>query len=189
MARKELNALEDTVSKVRIRLNKKFIPLPGYEDDLEKLADIALRVVEARDETINRLTRTWDIMDYIRKEASRNGFDLPEDIDGEPLTIKRVFHDLLELLRMKETEIRNAEQETRNAVNEQLKIDTVYTFNTLCDILEALGISKSNTVHLDVTGLKTKALQRASVIKSEHDRYLEQLDKAAADYQALDKEY
>ena len=58
--RKELNALEDTVSKVRSRLNSKFIPLPGYEDDLEKLADIALRAVEARDETINRLTRTWD---------------------------------------------------------------------------------------------------------------------------------
>lgn len=129
-----------------------------------------------------------DIMNYIRQEASRNGFILPEEIDGEPLTIKRVFHDLLELLRMKETRIRNAERETRKAVNDQLKKDTDYTADALCDILEALGISKSNTVHLDIPGLKTKAIQRASAIKSEHDRYIEQLDKAAADYQALSEE-
>lgn len=115
--KKELNALKDTVSLVRSRLNSKFIPLPGYEDDLVKLADIALGAVEARDETINRLTRPWndeckDIMNYIRQEASRNGFDLPEEIDGGPLTIKRVFHDLLELLGKKEAQ--------RKAVNEQL---------------------------------------------------------------------
>lgn len=236
--KKELNALKDTVSQVRARLNSKFIPLPGYEEDLVKLADIALRAVDARDETINRLTRPWhdeckDIMSYIRQEASRNGFDLPEEIDGGPLTVKRVFHDLLELLKKKEAQrkavneqrwndlrdiykelgcdgvysnvddfakavkaraeyveslSRNAEWKTRNAVNEQLKKDTDYVADVLSTILEALGISKSNTVHLDVFGLKTKAIQRASAIKSEHDRYLEQLNKAAADYQALDKE-
>jgi hypothetical protein len=100
-----------------------------------------------------------------------------------------VFHDLLELLRQHESKIRNAERETRKAVNDQLKKDTNYVADVLSTILEALGISKSDTVHLDVFGLKTKAIQRASVIKSEHDRYLEQLDKAADDYQALDKEY
>lgn len=126
--RKELNTLKDTVSKVRIRLNKKFCAL-GYEEDLEKLVDIALRGVEARDETINRLTRPRhdeceDIMNYIRQESSRNGFELPEEIDGEPLTVKRVFHDLLELLRMKETKIK----ETRKK-----------HWNDLRDIYKALG--------------------------------------------------
>lgn len=235
--RKELNTLKDTVSKVRIRLNKKFCAL-GYEEDLEKLVDIALRGVEARDETINRLTRPRhdeceDIMKYIRHEASRNGFDLPEKIDGEPLNIKRVFHDLLELLKKRTAEIRevndkrwedlrgiykalgcngaysnvddfakavkeraeyieslsrNAKQETRKAVNEQLKKDTDYVANVISDILEALGVSKSNTAHLDIFGLKTKALQRASLIKVEHERYREQLGKATADYKALSEE-
>lgn len=237
--RKELNALKDTVSKVRIRLNKKFIPLPGYEDDLEKLVDIALRGVAARDETINRLTRPWhdeckDIMEYIRYyEASKNGFNLPEEIDDEPLTVKRVFHDLLELLKKRTAEIRevndkrwedlrgiykalgcngaysnvddfakavkeraeyieslsrNAKMETQKAVNEQLKKDTDYIAEVLRDILEALGISKSDTMRFDVFGLKTKALQRASIIKSEHERYREQLGKATADYKALSEE-
>ncbi len=112
--------------------------------------------------------------------------DIPELVD----TLFKAYDgiDAVELLRKQETEIRNAKLETRKAVNEQLKNDTDYVVNTLCDILEALGISRSDTVHLDVAGLKTRAIQRASVIKSEHDRYLEQLDKATADYQALDKE-
>lgn len=46
------------------------------------------------------------IMKYIRQEATRNGFELPDEIDGEPLTIKRVFHDLLELLRKRTSEIK-----------------------------------------------------------------------------------
>lgn len=236
----ELNAVKDTVSQVRSRLNNKFCHL-GYEEDLVKLADIAVKAVDARDETISHIKATAqkeavckDIMNYIRQEASRNGFEIPEEIDGEPLTIKRVFHDLLELMRKRGAEIkgvndkrlkdlrdiyralgrynlyddvddflkavkaraewveclsRNAERETRKAVNEQLKKDTDYIVDTLCDILEILGISKSNTAHLDIPGLKDKAIQRASVIKSEHDRYLEQLDKATADYQAKLKDY
>ena len=129
-----------------------------------------------------------DIMNYIRYEASRNGFNLPEEIDGEPLTVKRAFHDLLEVMRKRGEEIRIAEIETRKAVNEQLKKDTDYVADTLCGILEALGISKSDTAHLDIPGLKTKALQRANVIKSERDRYLKQRDTAVADYKALSEE-
>ena len=168
-----------------------------------------------------------DIMKYVRQEASRNGFELSDEVDGEPInikmiiTVKRVFHDLLELLRKRTAEIkevndqrwkdlrdihsalgcydvydevddflkavkaraayleslsRNAERETRKAVNDQLKKDTDYVADVLSTILEALGISKSDTVHLDVFGLKTKAIQRAACVKSEHDRYLEQLD-------------
>ena len=52
--RKELNTLKDTVSKVRSRLNKKFCN-DEYEDDLEKLAIIAVNAVEIRDATINNI--------------------------------------------------------------------------------------------------------------------------------------
>ena len=45
-------------------------------------------------------------MDYIRKEASQNGYNLPEKVDGEPLTIERVFHDLLDLMRKRGEELR-----------------------------------------------------------------------------------
>ena len=203
--------------------------------DIPELVDTIFRAFDCCDERADENRKELKgIMSYICQEASRNGFNLPEEIDGGPLTVKRIFHDLLELLGKKEAQrkavndqrwkdlrdiykelgcdgvysnvddfakavkaraehveslSRNAERETRKAVNEQLKKDTYYVADVLSTILEALGISKSNTVHLDAFGLKTKAIQRASVIKSEHDRYLEQLDKAAADYQALDKEY
>jgi hypothetical protein len=45
-------------------------------------------------------------MNNIRQEASRNGYALPEKVDGEPLIIERVFHDLLELLRKRGEELR-----------------------------------------------------------------------------------
>lgn len=65
-----------------------------------------------------------DIMNYIRYESFRNGFELPEEIDGEPLTIKRVFHDLLELMRKRETEIKDVRKKH---------------WNDLRDINKALG--------------------------------------------------
>lgn len=46
------------------------------------------------------------IMDHIRQEASLHGYNLPEKVDGEPLTIERVFHDLLELMRIRGEELR-----------------------------------------------------------------------------------
>lgn len=72
-------------------------------------------------------------------------------------------------------DLEDARNETRKAVNEQVKKDQLYTCEAFCDILEALGISKSDTVHLDIPGLKTKAIQRASVIKVEHDTEIENL--------------
>lgn len=47
-----------------------------------------------------------DIMDHIRQGASRHGYNLPEKVDGEPLTIERAFHDLLDLMRIRGEELR-----------------------------------------------------------------------------------
>lgn len=73
-----------------------------------------------------------DIMDHIRQEASQNGYTLPEKVDGEPLTIERVFHELLELMRMREEELRilnskcnrlNEIIEELNTLNNEIKED------------------------------------------------------------------
>ena len=73
-----------------------------------------------------------DIMDHIRQEASRNGYNLPEKVDGEPLTIERVFHDLLELMRKRGEELRILESkcnrldeivEELNTLNSEIKED------------------------------------------------------------------
>lgn len=64
--------------------------------------------IEELKEEIRNLTETncKDIMGYIRQEASRNGYTLPDEIDGEPLTVKMVFRDLLELMRIRGEELR-----------------------------------------------------------------------------------
>lgn len=71
-----------------------------------------------------------DIMDHIRQEASLNGFNLPEKVDGEPLTIKRVFHDLLDLMRIRGEELRILKSKCNhlneivgelNALNDEIK--------------------------------------------------------------------
>lgn len=121
--------------------------------DILELVDTLFRALDCCDETINRLTRPWndeckDIMNYIRHEASRNGFDLPEEIDGGALTIKRVFHDLLELLGKKEAQ--------RKAVNEQ-------RWEDLRDIYKALGCDGMNG-HIDDFAKAVKA--RAEYIES-----------------------
>jgi len=72
------------------------------------------------------------IMDHIRQEASQNGYNLPEKVDGEPLTIERVFHDLLELMRKRGDELRILNSkcnrldeivEELNALNGEIKED------------------------------------------------------------------
>lgn len=68
-----------------------------------------------------------DIMDHIRQEASRNGYNLPEKVDGESLTIERVFHDLLELMRIRGEELRTLKSKC-NRLN-----DIVKELNTLND--------------------------------------------------------
>jgi len=71
-----------------------------------------------------------DIMNHIRQEASRNGYTLPEKVDDEPLTIERVFHDLLELMRIRGEELRilkskcdrlNEIVEELNTLNNEIK--------------------------------------------------------------------
>lgn len=71
-----------------------------------------------------------DIMDHIRQEASRNGFNLPKKVDGEPLTIECVFHDLLDLMRIRGEELRILKSrcnrldeivEELNALNDKIK--------------------------------------------------------------------
>lgn len=73
-----------------------------------------------------------DIMDRIRQEASLYSLNLPEKVDGEPLTIERVFHDLLELMRMRGEELRTLESkcnrlneiaEELNTLNNEIKED------------------------------------------------------------------
>lgn len=226
--KEHITLLEADLKKAKMEKEKFLIEVADREEEIESLQNKDYDVyLEHRQYIIK------SIMCNIRQEASRNGFALPEKVDGEPLSIERTFHDLLELLMKRTAEIeesrkkhwndlrdihkalgrdgtcdsidgfakavkaraeyveslsRNAEQKTRKAVNEQLKKDTDYVADTLRDILEALGISKSDTMRFDVFGLKTKALQRASVIKSEHERYREQLGKATADYKALSEE-
>lgn len=98
--KKELNALKDTVSKVRSKLNKKFCTL-GYEEDLEKLADIAVKAVEARDETISRINVTahkevkqecydylWNALKVLSPECDALKIDHYEDL------VDRIFYEL-----------------------------------------------------------------------------------------------
>lgn len=147
-----------------------------------------------------------DIMNDIRQKSSRNGFEFPEEIDGEPLTVKRVFHDLLELLRMKETRIRNAERETRKAVSEECYD---YLWNALkklspdCDALKitdyedlvdrifyemSLVNDNCKKCRRKQSTEKFSYIQRTNKAEEEVKKLKEQLDKAAADYQALSEE-
>lgn len=97
----ELNTLKDTVSKVRSRLNNKFVSLPGYEEDLVKLADIAVKAVDARDETISRIKATaqkeakqecykylWDALSALNPEC-----DALKITDYEKL-VDRIFYEM-----------------------------------------------------------------------------------------------
>lgn len=139
----ELNAIKDTVSQARSRLNSKFVSLPGYENDLVKLADIALRAVDARDETISRINVT------AQKEAKQECYEylwdrlrvLSPDCDALKIT------DYEELVEGKCKECRR----------------------------------KQSTEKFDY-------IQRTNKAEEEVKKLKEQLDKAAADYQALSEE-
>lgn len=93
----------------------------GEDEDIPELVDTLFKAYDEEGERADKNRKEvkdiilQDIMNDIRQESSRNGFEFPEEIDGEPLTVKRVFHDLLELLRMKETRIKtlNAELATK----------------------------------------------------------------------------
>lgn len=112
------------------------------EEEVKKLKEQLDKVEDAQKEAVCK-----DIMNYIRHESSRNGFELPEEIDGEPLTIKRVFHDLLELMRKRGAEIKK--------VNDQ-------RWKDLRDINKALGYDGMDG-HVDDFAKAVKA--RAECVK------------------------
>lgn len=153
--RKELNGLKDTVSEVRSRLNKRFCTdAKGYyENDLEKLVDIALRAVEARDETISRINVT------AQKEVKQECYDylwnavkkLSPDCDA--LKIDR-YEDLVDRIFYEMSLVNDNCKECRR---------------------------KQSTE-------KFSYIQRTNKAEEEVKKLKEQLDKAAADYQALSEE-
>lgn len=90
-----------------------------------------LRILKSKCSSLNEK----DIMDYIRQEASKNGYNLPEKVDGEPLTIERVFHDLFDLMRRRGEELRilglkcrrmNEIVEELNTLNDEIKKENPY---------------------------------------------------------------
>lgn len=193
----------------------------GADEDIPELVDTLFKVIDECRECVDKNRKdaaklskengelrkeVKDIMNDIRQESSRNGFEFPEEIDGEPLTVKRVFHDLLELLRMKETRIRNAERETRKAVSEECY---VYLWNALkklspdCDALKITDYEdlvdrifyEMSLVNDNCKKCRRKQstdkfsyIQRTNKAEEEVKKLKEQLDKAAADYQALGEE-
>lgn len=97
----ELNAIKDTVSQARSRLNSKFVSLPGYEEDLVKLADIALKAVEARDQTYSRINTTakkeakqecyeylWNALKNLTPDCDALKIDRYEDL------VDRIFYEM-----------------------------------------------------------------------------------------------
>lgn len=125
-----INAKESEIEKMKERIAELEYNFKAVcdEDDIFRTralkAEEEVKKLKKEVESAQKEVVCKDIMNYIRYESSRNGFDLPEEIDGEPLTIKRVFHDLLELLRKKETDIKEARKKH---------------WNDLRDIHKALG--------------------------------------------------
>lgn len=151
--RKELNAIKDTVSQARSRLNSKFVSLPGYEGDLVKLADIAAKAVEARDETISRINVT------ARKEAKQECYDYLWN------ALKKLSPecDALKIDRYEDL------------------VDRIFYEMSLVED----GCKRCQRGH---TTEKFDYIRRTNKAEEEVKELKEQLDKAAADYQALSEE-
>lgn len=99
--KEHITLLEMDLKKTKAEKEKFLIEVADREEEIESLQNKDYDVyLEHRRYIIK------SIMNNIRQEASRNGFELPEEIDGEPLTIERTFHDLLELLMKRTKEIR-----------------------------------------------------------------------------------
>ena len=121
-------------------LKNLYVRVIGKETILDShtlIADDISKAVSVKDAEIEELKAHIvflknDIMDHIRQEASQNGYNLPEKVDGEPLTIERTFHELLELMRIRGEELRvlkskcnrlNEIVKELNALNEEIKED------------------------------------------------------------------
>lgn len=96
-----ITLLEADLKKAKMEKEKFLIEVADRDEEIESLqkkrADL---YSEHRHYIVN------NIMNDIRQEASRYGFDLPEKVDGAPLSIERTFHDLLELLKKRTAEIK-----------------------------------------------------------------------------------
>lgn len=84
--------------------------------------------------------------------------------------------------------VANANMEKDRAVNQHAKDDTDYILTAFRDILDALGIDKSNYVHMDIPSLKRYTISEVSKAASNLDNYREGAVKFAADYSALQDE-
>lgn len=116
--------LFDEIVKMRVEIKAKESGIEDLKEHIT-LLEADLKKTKQKEAAVCK-----DIMHYIRQEASRNGFDLPEEIDGEPLTVKMVFRDLLELMRKRGEELRilkskcdrlNEIVEELNALNNEIK--------------------------------------------------------------------
>ena len=110
-----INWLQQSARHKGVELDDAFLYSDDTQYDWQDIVNFLFdEIVKMRGEIEDATeTNCKDIMNYIRQEASRNGFELPEEIDGEPLTVKRVFHDLLELMRKRGVEIRNLNVEIK----------------------------------------------------------------------------
>ena len=76
----------------------------------------------------------------------------------------------------------------RKEMHGQTKDDTDYILNSFREILDTLGIDKSNYVHMDIPSLKRYTVSEVAKAASNLDNYRGGATKFAADYSALQKE-
>lgn len=134
--KEHITLLEADLKKAKIEKEKLLIEVVDREEEIESLQNKDYDVyLEHRQYIIK------SIMCDIHQDASRNGFNLPEEIDGEPLSIERTFHDLLELLMKRTKEIRE--------VNDK-------RWKDLRDINKALGYDGMDG-HVDDFAMAVKA--------------------------------
>lgn len=99
--KEHITLLEADLKKAKMEKEKFLIEVADRDEEIESLQKKGADLYsEHRHYIVN------GIMNDIRQEASRCGFDLPEKVDGAPLSIGRTFHDLLELLKKRTAEIK-----------------------------------------------------------------------------------
>lgn len=128
-----LRRLHKIVTGVEAETDSPTLIASAIANDVAVLRNDLKNALEAKEsffESKGRHDYKRGLMDYIRQESVQNGYNLPEEVDGEPLTIERVFHDLLDLMRMRGDELRILESkcsrlneivEELNALNNEIK--------------------------------------------------------------------
>ena len=123
----------------------------AIENDFAVLKQDLKNALEAKEsffETKGKLAICKELKEYITNESKKYGVDIPEEIDGETITIERTFHDLLEALKNRKAELKE--------VNEK-------RWKDLSDIHKALGCGGMNG-HVDDFAKAVKA--RAEYVES-----------------------